>query len=824
MKRPSPPGTRTILLVHHSHTDVGYTERQGRIAMWHADFIRQALRACSEAEDGGPESAGGFAWVCETFWAVERFLERATAEEAADFAAAVRAGRIGLSASYLNMSELLDEETLKAVTSRAAAYGDSIGVSVDSAMTADINGYGWGFAQALHDAGAANLLSCVHTHHGMYPLGETQTPFWWETPGGDRILVWSGEHYHFGNELGLVPGAVSSYLIKDECDADAIHGDHRCVAEKRIPRYLDGLRERGYALPFVPVMASGLRTDNAPPNREIVDVVRWWNAEHGDVCTIEMTTLSDLFRRVRESGVDIPSHRGDWPDWWSDGTASRPGATRVFRQAQRDLRTLRALVRTRPEVRERRGVCGPPRDLAEVETELALYAEHTFGHACSVSAPWDRLAREISLRKGGYAARAQELVSDWTDEALAAFGAVALRAGAPLSYSVVNPFDRPVRAVARLRVGHHEFRELGLDGGADVLDGASGAALPSQLVLTPAGGEYAVPLTLPAGSETRLRIVPRSPGAPDGPREGVPPSADERWVSAPGARATLETAHVAIEWRQGEGIVSWRDVVFGRDLVRTDREHPPFSLVHEITPVSERSRMCAVRGEMLLNRKGAHAVRSVAALTAFRSLGSGPVYASCELEYECPGTSMCVVSIDARVDAPAVDVTLRLHKHSSWEPENLYLPLPFAPRGDDVSMVLAKAGALVRPWKDQLPGTLTDFQCVQDGFAVASRGGGGTGGYGVAVATPDSPLLQLGPLGHGPRRLAGDPELEGLTPCAYAWLATNYWETNFEPEIGGFHEFRYTITWGAELATHEGCLLALRDAGTTIPCFRTGEA
>ena len=44
---------------------------------------------------------------------------------------------------------------------------------------------------------------------------------------------------------------------------------------------------------------------------------------------------------------------------------------------------------------------------------------------------------------------------------------------------------------------------------------------------------------------------------------------------------------------------------------------------------------------------------------------------------------------------PRITVDLRLHKDSVWEPENLYLSLPFAKDGDTVYM--DKAGAVFRP-------------------------------------------------------------------------------------------------------------------------------
>ena len=61
----------------------------------------------------------------------------------------------------------------------------------------------------------------------------------------------------------------------------------------------------------------------------------------------------------------------DWPDWWSDGLASEPVATRLFRQAQRDWLWLRALLARHPEL--------PRPDLTALEDQLGLFAEHVRG-------------------------------------------------------------------------------------------------------------------------------------------------------------------------------------------------------------------------------------------------------------------------------------------------------------------------------------------------------------------------------------------------------------------------------------------------------------
>lgn len=207
-----------IYVIQHSHTDVGYTERQEKIRQYHVNYIRQALQIVRDIESGARLDWKGYKWVCETFWPVESFLLKATPTEKEEFAQAVQKGYIGLSGTYLNFGEQLNQEMLSVMIQRITDYGQSIQFPVRSAMTADITGFGWGYSQVLADAGIENLITCIHTHHSMFPLWKKQIPFWWETPKGDRILTWSGEHYMFGNDLGLIPGIGGSYTIRDEHD------------------------------------------------------------------------------------------------------------------------------------------------------------------------------------------------------------------------------------------------------------------------------------------------------------------------------------------------------------------------------------------------------------------------------------------------------------------------------------------------------------------------------------------------------------------------------------------------------------------------------
>lgn len=784
---------QTLLLVHHSHTDVGYTDAQARVAAWQVAYLRAALAAC-EAPGEPP-----FKWVCETFWGVEQFLAVATPFERERFAAALRRGRLGLSASYLNFSELLDAPLLARLTARAVDYGRSIGLAVRSAMTADINGHGWGFAGVLAGLGVENLFCCVHTHHGRFPLARPQQGFWWEAPDGRRVLVWSGEHYHFGNALGLAPGAISSYSIKDDCDAAMIFGEAWPVAERRIPRYLAALAASGYTLPVVPLMVSGLRTDNGPPSLAIRDFCARWNAAHGGTVRIEMATLEDVFARLREHADAFPVHRGDWPDWWTDGPSGDAPALRLFREAQRRLERSRALALARPAL---------PPPPAALDEQLGRFAEHTFGHAAAMTRPWELEVQALRARKLADAACGLDAVIAHEEVQLAALGAAAPAPGRPLRWRVLNPWSEPWAGPLRLALPHYEFNERGLHSGILLSDAATGEALDCRLESAPGGGELACWLALGPGEARDLEVAPRDAALP----AAGDPADPEAWQAAPAA-GTLATPWLRLGWALPGGIAALATPA-GASLLRADRALAPFLPVHERTPFAAPGEAAGVRSAMGLNRKGGDCERGEGRATAVWQSARPELYAALAFAIECPGLAHCRLELRAWLAAPRLDLTIRFQKEDRWEPENVYLALPFGPAGGELRLL--KAGALVAPHAEQLPGTLADFYALQEGFIATAPG------LGLALAMPDQPLLQLGPLAAGERRLAGDPRLAADPALPYAWLMTNTWETNFAPTLGGFHGFRYALAWGPALAEPLAAAAACRTLARAVFCFRLG--
>ena len=246
-----------IFLVYHSHIDIGYTERQEKIAVYQADFIKQAVDfALSDAQKSRDEK-NSFKFTAEGFWAVENYLKREKEKGLEKLLRAVRTGRFELTAGYLHFAELLNYKNLSRSLDYCREFCLKNGIEPPKvAVASDINGFSWGYADALIDHGAKYLITNINTHHGGAPFSRPLVPFYWTAPSGRKLLVWNGLTYHKANLLGLIPGltpigdpGVPGMHVEETGFIDIQDTDY---APKRIFATVDGLRTNGYTANFLP--------------------------------------------------------------------------------------------------------------------------------------------------------------------------------------------------------------------------------------------------------------------------------------------------------------------------------------------------------------------------------------------------------------------------------------------------------------------------------------------------------------------------------------------------------------------------------------------
>ena len=727
---------------------------------------------------------------------MKNFYANASQEYKEDFEKYVRSGEIGLSGNYLNMTELISSDVLDTRLEQARQYGEQIGHPVVSAMTADINGYAWGYADALHRHGIRHLFSCVHPHHGMFPLYKKTIPFYWEGPGGNRVLVWNGEHYHYGNELFLAPHGGNSYLTYDEfhrpymegelpgMQAEEVEKEEMKIASCRIERYLANLEEEGYPYNLVPVMVSGVVTDNAPPSAEIARRLQQLNVSYKGQIRFRMVTLEQFFEQVEQRCQDLPVYSGDWNDWWADGVGSTPAAVKVFCDARRKYDLCRKL--------DPRGDLGKEALMDQAAEDLMLYAEHTWGHSASVAEPWETMVTDLEMKKTAYAVNANTAISLNLDEILAQKGEISIRYEKPHKYRVINPHGMKRNTTVLLPIEGWEYMDgirYNPEVPIQVTESETGRVLKSQVQRDPRGTLVEVLVELEAGEE-KLVEIHRTSKVPfvvknhahigaEGVEDLLPPEGCREDMEC------VETDYYKVQFDQKKGIASILDKKDGKNLLMEEASYPAFSGIYEVT--DQNGDAGEIRRSMGRNRKSAATRRFGAVLKNLLVKEKGDVYIGVQLDYNLEGTGLYSVFLKIYKNLPKLQATVRIHKSSRWDPENLYVALPFTAGKEEVRY-LDKTGCVIRPGIDQLPGSNMDFYLLQNGVILEGRD------KTVTVAIKDTPLVTFGSLEAKPIRLCDGNNRELNRSEIYSWVMNNFWETNFKVDLGGFYEFSYVIS------------------------------
>ena len=781
------PGRRwEIFVVQHAHIDIGYTERQEVVYDWHAEFVRQAVNLALDPRQSSRAEDVRFKFTCEGFWQVEQFLARASSDDMARFARAIKEGLIELSAFGVHLTELLDAGHLRDTLRPAEAFARRHGLPLDVAMACDINGFSWSMADALADAGVKYLSVNINQHHGGYPFDRPLVPFWWESPTGRRVLVWNGYAYHRTNSLGLMPGGTydgESHTVGADVDGDGaiLNVTDPSFAEGKIPRLLTQLEANGYPYDFLLLAGSGEHTDNGPPGDAYCDLLAEWNKRRGQRIHLRTATLGEFFAHLQSKVRQIPTFRGEWTDWWSEGVAATPLDTQMFCNAQRVKRTVERLDPEHKAV--------SPERLSEIGQALTMYAEHTYGHSHPLD--WGLLCQQVFRRKSEYAITADRLAGAALVDVLRSRGEGPFRAARPFEYSVINSLPVKRRTHAGLPLEWYEGYLN--ESGVQVIDEQTGAAVPHQIDSVPRGTLATIIVDLEPGEQRRFRIEPA--GAKPAAVTGLGPVSSD---------VTFENSCFKMRLSPTGGIASLIDASTGRELLDLSAGGLGRPVYQRFFNVSRADVAGARRQDVSAMARAATRLDPAepappiepkvsperfpsqithGACRALRATAAGSLFCEWELDYELPDVRPCTLIVRCWRDLPQLELSLRFMKHHVLDPDGVYVQFPFVI--EDGAWHLDKPGGPIRPGIDQLPGACCDYYLVQRGAALVGRRSG------VAVSTLDAPMVMIGGLRLWTFARRIDP-----TGTLYSWLTNNKWETNFMATTGGCYHFRYVVECG----------------------------
>ncbi len=775
-----------VYLLHQTHTDIGYTDRQEKIVKYHVDYLKQAIIISERIVSGEKPEWEGFVWNNETFWILDMFLKYTNKDWEDRLLKAINNGHIQLTGNYINLTELVDYNILSKYLNKALDYSIKKDIEINSAISMDINGWSHGYSQAMYNAGIKRFYTCIHNHHGFVPFFKKHNAFYWETPAKDKILVWNGEVYNHGNVSKLVPDVVD-VLIDGKFDTKAIIDDERLNYTKEwLDDYLESLRVEGYDYNFFPMFTKGILVDNAPPNPHIMEAIKRFNELHGDSYEFEMIGINSFFDKIEEMNLDIPTFSGDWNDWWSDGYMSSPKAVSIYREAQRNYHKILSL---KPEFKF------DLNKLEQLEYNLMVFSEHTWGYFTSVTEPWNKMTVKLDSRNELFAFTANKLADELIDDYNQANGEMMKHVGRPMHYKIKNPFNYKKIEIVKMHINWWE--EFQVENGYEVYNIKTNEIYPYQetMVDNKSRREVRVLIELEPfayiilGIRTKkqkTRKIPLDPlFARDERYDYISPYLNNDVIAT---QFHIESPFIKICWKKETGITTFFDKKRQVSLIREDFEHAPLTPVYNYSEIEYKYKfspeeITSVRKDYGRNRSIISSNQFTGKLINAKVLASGPIFARVQLKYELKGTLYSVIEITVYKDLPQIDISYILGKDTVWEPEALYLSLPFKYDKDE-ALWIDKTGANIRPRIDQLPYTMNKYYTMQNGYALVSKNGS------LVLGSPDIPLLKLGSL--EPSIMTKETlDSKQNVDFQYSWLMNNYWETNFATSLGGFYRFDY---------------------------------
>lgn len=740
-----------VLILHHTHTDVGYTHHPP--AWWHLSrrFLDGAIDLCEQCADR--DERARFKWTCEITGPVRDWLRHRPARQVERFAALCRAGLISIGAAPWHYSPLADAEDWATGLADAVALRQEFQTPIRTCIQHDVNGIAASTNQLLRDMGVDLVIMAINRYFGTVPFPRPALVNWRLHEKSPAIRALSGDIYH-----------SFSRIVQPE------RGDFAKGAQN-LAAYIATLQQRGYPHRFLYLTATHLKfSDNNPPVKVLSDFVQQWNRE-GRTPVLRIVTSDELAVRMATlAPAEVATHTGDWSEAWGYGLGAAPRHAQMTTTGRNALRTAELIDAT---------TNAKTPTLAEVAAQarhaVALYQEHTFGHAATVYEP-DSLRVELGrITKENYACEALAL------------GTLALR---DVLESVANNPAMAVGVEGVLAVNASPLASTHVLHVPDaVFDNTWHHHLSSvQQLDTRFGGKAIGVFSLPPWS---MHFIPRS----EWQAEPAPAAACRvvpGCIASPSYELTFD--------QQTGRVTSLRDLRLQRELLDASGGWDALSLIHE-APDADQYKPSKYRGrDAIFNPDFALVCADQSGWkNDWRASRAQPQATTHVVRHDADGVSlvrsfapscgMRELSIEIKLHAfhPQVEVNVRFLKDSCYTAEAIYLVLPLALQGWRAWW--GGDGVPVEMDAGQLPTATRDFTNCGPWLAVSDAQSC------IMLATPDTPLAQIGDFQFGRGRLAIDRSGRCLL---LPWLYNNYWDTNFNATQAGAQAFRFVLTSAAQ--------------------------
>jgi len=403
----------TVYIYPHSHVDIGYTNTQANVQLIHKRNLFEAIKLAKKTASY-PKDAR-YLWNPEVLWPVERCLKTATAKEKREIIDAVQKGYLHLDAGYVNMNTSVANDTeLVKYFSYCRDMEKLTGKKIETFVQVDVPGMAWGIVPVAAKFG---IKYCFALNNGIGRVGHSTDlsfkPFWWLGPDGkSKILFLQPGSYRPGAEAKghdywpkMAGQTDTSKLLK------IIKTNHprENFVDSYLAKKLPELEKSNY-YPYDIFAMSWAMADNTPIDADLPDAVKSWNEDYAFPHLVIASATQIMKAFEKKYGDQLPTLRGDFTEYWTDGLGSAAKQTSMNRSSKERLvqaEILWKMLRPKDSL--------PHEKFKEAWWNVIMGDEHTW---CFMDPSKQPITNDILNVKFGFFQKASDMSESLLDSAL----------------------------------------------------------------------------------------------------------------------------------------------------------------------------------------------------------------------------------------------------------------------------------------------------------------------------------------------------------------------------------------------------------------------
>ena len=360
----------TVYLYNHAHVDIGYTNTHRNVEALHKNNVLEGMKLGNETK--GHVDGARFVWNPEVSWPVEQ-LWNDQPETREELITALKDGRIAMDAGYLNLntSICLDEELFH-IFKFSRKMQQLSGQPIDVFQQFDIPGITWGLIPVMAQEGIKYIISWPNSDRaGNAHVDLDGKPFWWVGPDGvSKVLFLQPGQYANSGSMGK--GAETGRPWFGQRDQTKV--PLRIQTGKANVNFTDKLitlEKENYPYDFT--VLSWSLWDNNPLDADVPYAVQEWNTKYA-YPKIRICGGHEIMSMIEEKyGKDLPTVKGDYTEYWTDGLGTAAQLTAMNRNAKERVSQAETLWSMLAK-----GNAAPREEFDEAWRYILLGSEHTW--------------------------------------------------------------------------------------------------------------------------------------------------------------------------------------------------------------------------------------------------------------------------------------------------------------------------------------------------------------------------------------------------------------------------------------------------------------